>query len=210
MSLAIRITREYNSIFEWLDNIVADKVLVYEHESDKEISRTHIHMLLVNPECKPDALKARFKKLYGAIDKSDWSFKTALADVDPYITYMSKGVLPPKLSKGYSIEEITNLTSKWVDPELTKVHLVNGKLVKDIRESVKKTKRELLEQMRTELSDTSTTRDILRVIRKVLIANNEVVGQYKQMDYYDAYMMYDRKEDWLSAMEMKIAKKYEF
>lgn len=209
MSLAIRISREYDTIHEWIDNIEADKVIVYEHEADKEVSRTHIHMLLINSKCKPDALKSRYKKLYGEINKTDWSFKQAEQDTEPFITYMSKGILPPKLTKGYETDYIIELTNKWVDPEITTVTLSDGKLVRNVKETDKKTKRQMLEQMRTQLSDTSTTREILRVIRKVLVANNEVVGQYKQMDYYDAYMMYDRKEEWLSAMERKIMKKYE-
>lgn len=202
MDLAIRVTRSYSDIMEWVDNLTADKVIVYEHEADDEVSRTHIHMLLIQSTLKPDSLKARFKKLYGNIDAKDWSFKSS--DGDPkYITYMSKGKLSPKLSKGFELSDITKYTSEWVEPK-TKVKLENGKFVRDVNEPGQKTKIQLLEQMRSRLSPTDSTRDILKIIRKVLIDNKVIIGQYKMMDYYDSLMMYDRKEDWLCGMERKI------
>lgn len=207
MSYAIRVTRSYDDVFTWVDNLKCSKLAVYEHEADDEISRTHIHMIIYT-DLKPDAMKARYKKLYGEIDKSDWSFKKA--DDDGFITYMSKGHLPPKLAKGYEVSEIERLTQEWKEPERkTKVVLENGKLVRDIETVPKKTKSQMLEQMRSRLSDSSTTRDKLSAIRKVLMLNNEVIGQYKVMDYYDSLMMYYYKEDWMFAMEKKINSKYE-
>lgn len=212
MSLAIRISRKYDDIFDWIDAIECEKLIVYEHEADKEVNRTHCHLLVLKPKCKPDALKTRFKKQYSPTDSGNplWCWKSALDDdYETYITYMTKGVLSPKLIKGFDLSDMIALAEKYVDPEKTQVELQNGKFVRSVKETDKKTKRQMLEQMRSRLSDTSSTRDILKAIRKVLMDNNEVIGQYKQMDYYDAYMMYDRKEDWLMAMERKIVKKYE-
>lgn len=202
MDLAIRITRPYDDIQQWIDDITADKKAVYQHDADDEISRTHVHMLLINCTLKPDSLKARFKKLYGNIEAKDWSFKTSDGD-SKFITYMSKGVLAPSLTKGYTVEEIQNYTQQWVEPK-TGLKLENGKFVRDVNEPNQKTKIQLLEQMRSQLSDTDSTRNILKIIRKVLIDNRIVIGQYKMMDYYDSLIMYERKEEWLSGMERKI------
>lgn len=201
VDLAIRVSRKYDDVFDWVDGIMSSKICIYEHEADVEVSRTHIHMLVIGSELKPDALKARFKKLYGNIDAKDWSFKKA--DNEEFITYMSKGKLVPKLTKGYTVAEIQSYTDKWVEPK-TMLKLEDGKFVRDINEPGQKTKIQLLEQMRSRLCGTDSTRDILKVIRKVLIENKVVIGQYKMMDYYDSLMMYERKEDWLCAMERKI------
>lgn len=203
MNLAVRVTRSYVDVSDWVTSIKADNVAVFEHEKDDEINRTHIHMLLIGSELKPDALKARYKKLYGTIDAKDWSFKTAETDTDRFITYMSKGVLLPKFIHGYSVEDIAQFTAKWVSPR-TMVQLENGKFVRHTEEPPKKAKIELLEQMRSQLCDSDSTRCILKKIRKVLVDNKQVIGQYKMLDYYDSLMMYSRKDEWLNSMERKI------
>lgn len=209
MSYAIRVSRGYDDVFDWVDGLQAKTVIVYEHEADDEVKRTHIHLLLLDSTLKPDAMKARYKKLYGDIDKADWSFKVAKEDYEPFITYMSKGKLPPKLAKGIDVETITKLTKAWVEPEQkVSVKLENGKFVRSVSDVPKKTKSQMLEQMRSRLSDTSSPRERLSAIRKVLMENHEVIGQYKMMDYYDSLMMYYYKEDWMNAMETKIFSKY--
>lgn len=203
MDLAIRVSRSYDDVFDWVDNIKCSKICIYEHEADTEVSRTHIHMLVIQSELKPDALKARYKKLYGNIDAKDWSFKKADDETDRFITYMSKGRLAPKLTKGYDVAEITKLTAEWTEPK-TNLKLEDGRFVRDVALPGQKTKIELLEQMRSKLSDSDSTRDILKIIRKVLVTNRVVIGQNKMMDYYDSLIMYSRKEDWLSGMERRI------
>lgn len=203
MDLAVRVTRPYEEVKEWLDNIKSTKLIVYQHDGDTEVSRTHIHMMIVGSELKPDALKARYKKLYGNIDAKDWSFKAADENQGRYLTYMSKGELTPKLTKNYDTDYVTNCMREWVEPK-TNLKLEDGKFVRDIALPNQKTKLELLEQMRSKLCDSDTTRTILKIIRTVLIDNKVVIGQYKMMDYYDSLMMYSRKEEWLSGMERKI------
>lgn len=211
MSYAIRVSRAYDDVFDWVDGLKAAKVAVYEHEADEDVKRTHIHLLLIDSAIKPDAMKAKFKKLYGEIDKTDWSFKSAAEGIaDGFVTYMSKGKLAPKLTKGYTTDEIMKLTNEWKEPERkTTVKLENGKFVRSVDCVPKKSKSQMLEQMRSRLSDTSSTRERLIAIRKVLMENNEVIGQYKMMDYYDSLMMYYYKDDWMCSMERKINSKYD-
>jgi len=208
MDLFIRISRSYDELFDLVDSIDCDKIIVYEHTADETVSRTHCHIVIIGSKIKPDAIKTRYKKLYGNIEKTDWSFKKCVEDYLPTITYMSKGTLPPKLCKGFDTDTVVELTQKWVDPTTLKLTLKDGKLVKEVKEKAKKTKREMLELVRSHVEPNALTRDILKVIRKVLMDNNEVIGQYKMMDYYDSFMMYDRKNEWLSAMEAKINSSY--
>jgi len=206
MAKFVRVSRSWDEIFDWLDAIEADKKIIYEHEADEEVQRTHIHMYIENPKLKDDALKTSFKKAYNPTDKGNtlWSWKSANVDeVMKIITYMSKGTLVPKFAKGFDIKDIEKATESFQAPKL-----VDGKFVRVVKEVAKATKREMLEQMRSRMSGTDTTRDILRIVRKVLMSNNEVIGQYKMMDYYDSLYMYERKEDWLYAMERKINSKY--
>lgn len=203
-TFSARISRSYDDVFDWVDAIKCKSIAVYEYEADEEVSRTHIHMIIRDSEVNTDALKTRYKKLYGGIDKTDWMFKYGVTDDNKFITYMSKGKLAPKLTKGYEISDIEKATAEWVDPTKTNLRLEDGKFVRDVNEPNQKTKTQLLEQMRSRLSGTDTTREILKIVRKTLIDNKCVVGMYKMMDYYDSLIMYERKEDWICGMEMKI------
>lgn len=204
MNLAVRVSRTFDEIKEWVENITCDNCIVFQHDADEEIARDHVHMLIMGSVCKPDALKARFKKLYGDIEKTDWSFKTANDEWEKYITYMTKGRIPPSYCTFEPIY-ILNLQEKWVEPsKKSNVLLEDGKLVRNIDESGKKTKRQMLESMRSRYTGTESTREILRIIRKVLIDNNEIIGMYKVLDYYDSLLMYSDKENWMGLMEQKI------
>lgn len=202
----IRVSYSFEEIKEWLNGIEAEKLIVYEHEADEEVNRIHVHFYAENLSIGVDALKDRFKKLYKPDMKSNalWCWKTANKDeMSNMVTYMSKGILTPKLIKGeINATDIERWTLVYKAPTL-----VDGKFVREIKEGTKLTKREMLEQMRSKLSGTSGTRDILKAIRKVLMANNEVIGQYKMMDYFDSIYMYDRKEEWIEMMERKINSK---
>lgn len=203
-SFSARVSRPYEEVKNWVESITCDSIIVYEHEADDEVKRTHIHMLVLNCTIKIDALKTRYKKTVGDISAADWRFKQDVDDnYSRCITYMSKGHLSPKLTKGFDTADIAKHTAEWIEPK-TQLKVEDGRFVRDIAQPGQKTKLELLEQMRSQLSDSDCTRAILKVIRKVLIANKVVIGQYKMMDYYDSLIMYSRKEDWIAGMERRI------
>lgn len=223
MNLAIRVSRPYGDIQEWCEELKAEKKIVFQHDADDEVSRTHIHMLVIGSSIKPDALKYRYKKLYGDIDKTDWSFVNSFKDdgktvpispdsSDKFITYMSKGHLAPVLSVGYDPFKVLELSRQWKDPKTTALKTEGGKFVrvpKQIKEdSKKKTKRDLIEIMvckgKDEDIDPDDTTTIISMIREVLVKHNEVLGMYKVMDYYDGYMMYANKERFVDMVVAKI------
>lgn len=223
MNLAIRISRPYDDIREWCE-FKAEQKIVFQHDADDEVSRTHIHMLVIGSTIKPDALKYRYKKLYGDIDKTDWSFVASFKDSEgktqpitaesseKFITYMTKGVLVPVLSEGYNPEKVLELAQQWKDPKTTTLKTEGGKFVrvpKEIKDDKKKkTKRDLIEVMvcrgKDQDVDPDDTPRVVDMIRKVLVEHNEVLGMYKVMDFYDGYMMYACKEKFVDMVVAKI------
>lgn len=204
MNLVIRISREYDVIKPWFETFTADKCIVYEHPKDDKVSRTHCHVLVYNASVKPDNMKYHLKKIDSTLKgRTDWVFSEKEVN-DKFITYMSKGIHNPKMYKGYTEDEINKYKSEWVNPVSLKVD--NGKLVidKPVKETKKKTKRELIELMKARYTEDMDTHEICKLIRKVLIENNEVIGLYKFTDYYDALLMYGNKERFLDMVVTKI------
>lgn len=93
------------------------KFIVYQHEGDDEVARTHIHFLIVSSTIGIEGLKKVFRRHYGG-DTSGankfWSWKES-DDPAKNITYMSKGTLSYKTMKGFSPEEVETLRLAWVD-----------------------------------------------------------------------------------------------
>lgn len=221
MNFAIRVSRSYEEIVNWVQSLKGDKVLAYQHDADDEVSRTHVHLLLINSGIKPDAMKARFKTLYGEIVKTDWSFASGFKEdgkmvpinddnSSKFITYMSKGCLTPVFNHGYDPDEVKRLTSEWKEPKKM-LSVKGGKFVRttdDVPDKPKKTRRTLVEIMVDRGKDQDIgdwdTKGILTMIRNVLVENNEVVGMWKVMEYYDAYLMYACKDAWLNMITKKI------
>jgi len=216
MNVFGRITREYSAISEWVEALPCERIIVYEHQADEEINRTHIHFYITKCEIKPDAMKSRFRTKYGAIDKGDWAFalqqKNGEALNEGAITYMSKGSLQPVYNKGWTAEEIQPLKMLWQPPAKTMLKAVDGKLVRVVDESSKKTRKQLLELMCADLPHEidrgpDGIKTVMKQVRKILVKNNEVIGQYKVFDYCDSVYMYKYKEVWLEAMCDKYNKK---
>lgn len=213
MNYAVRITRPYDALQEVVVKFVnaCKNVVVYEHEEDAKVARTHCHLLLVGCPVSTDTLKNWIKKRLGDVNKSDWSFKAAPLELQEnlgFITYASKGKHEPKFNNLVSPDCLAELTAKWVDPAERRIKYQDGKLVKEVDDAKPVTKQALLQLMIAEIGDTPAgVKDVLRGIRKVLIAQNCVIGQYKVLDYYDAYMMYARKEDWLHVLAARIERR---
>jgi len=204
MNKAIRVSRDYETIKPWFDTFTYDKIIVYEHPKDEEISRTHCHILVYGLTVKSDNLKYHLKKIDSSLNgRTDWAFSDKEVD-DKFITYMSKGIYKPTLVKCYTEIEIEEYTAKWINP--VKMGIEHGRIIIDspVKEIKKKTKRDLIELMKARYLEEMDTEDVCKLIRKVLIENNEVIGMYKVMDYYDALLMYSDKRRFLDMVVSKI------
>lgn len=202
-SFAFRISSAYDDVK--LDELfeLCERVIIYQHNADTSVKRTHIHGLVFGCTRKEDTVRNRFFK-----GKYDYSLKSKVDDM--FITYMSKGKLDPVFVKGFDPELIGLRKSEWQDHRITPTVDVSDK------SSNKKTKKELLRIMLetydsqwAEVDKKSSMRymsldSVLRHIRKILIDNNEVIGMYKVMDYYDSFMMYGNEDGWLEMVASKI------
>lgn len=122
---AIRVTLPYDDckdiISIWADR--CSQAIVYQHDADGEISKTHVHIGLVGCEVKAEALKRMWPDAPGKGNEF-WSFKEWIrkdltnwaTTPDTYIAYMSKGVLRPVFVKNFSNDKVENSRQSWVEP----------------------------------------------------------------------------------------------
>lgn len=118
-SIAFRVSRSFDELRTVFESLKASCVIVYEHEADDEVSRTHVHALVQKADVTVLALKRRIEKAVGKVNRSDWSFKETDENVPKYITYMSKGTLTPSYRRGgYDDLEIERFKTNWVPPSV--------------------------------------------------------------------------------------------
>lgn len=93
------------------------KFAVYEHDADEEVSRTHIHFLMVSPTIGIEGLKKVFRRYYREQFEGGNGFWSIVSTDNPSknITYMTKGTLSYKSMVGFSQEEVETLRLSWVD-----------------------------------------------------------------------------------------------
>lgn len=132
MNHAIRVSRPYSDISgalqAWYDR--AKRVVVYEHEADEEVKRTHVHIALYGVDCKEEALKRDWKdRTAEESGNKFWSFKPldGIPDGDEaihavyddkkklldYIKYMTKGKYAAKFAKDISPDLLEAAKSLW-------------------------------------------------------------------------------------------------
>lgn len=126
-SFAFRISVPYDEcrekVLEYLESL-SEKLIIYQHEADDDVNRTHIHGLIMDCSRSDDTLrnnlfKVNYTKNYEL--KSTYKTKTGTYPVDDkYITYMSKGKLDPSYSKGYTEDEIAAYKAQWKDMTISK------------------------------------------------------------------------------------------
>lgn len=206
--LAIRVSKGFQDVPGFVAALAAQSksLIIYQHEADDDVSRTHIHALCDSPSCSTDSMKNWIKKdlHVTAYPKSDWAFTTVQSDkktpVDiNYITYMSKGILDPMYNKGFTQADIDRLKSNWIEHPKVKEKAVLYKTIKEETPSQKKMRiwdmlEECVRRCRT-YKDTSMSHSlpptqIVRVLYQVFTVENHcIIGRYKYRDYYDHIMM---------------------
>jgi len=220
---AIRVSLPYadisGNIQTWANR--SQRVLVVEHEADDEIATTHVHIALFDCEVQAEALKRMF--LNPGSGNGFWSFKkwTDQAHFNMqdtpysyYPVYMFKGSLREKFVKNYSPAEIEEFRKAWQNlantlPASQEIAGPRQTNLLDAKPKSKLTKHGIIgevvnlvlseypslsaEQRKVKLEDLTETQ-IYKLIRKVLIRENQALGLYKIVDLYDAFVMYHQKE----------------
>lgn len=122
ISYVCRITLPFSDVNQFIDewSNKIDKLLVYEHEADEEVSQTHCHFLIIDSTVKNEQLKRLAREKFPELKGNEsWSWK----QYDPekgksYISYMTKGKLVCKFAKNFSKEELEKSRLAWVEPVL--------------------------------------------------------------------------------------------
>lgn len=125
MNYAVRITRTYADVQQWVGRVamVSEKVVVYEHSEN--VSRIHIHAHIWGCAATDDTLKNWLSEALNVkVKKYDIAFKTQYKPRgttqskpidDGNISYMSKGKYDPLYVKGYTDEEINGFKKLGFD-----------------------------------------------------------------------------------------------
>lgn len=231
MNYAPRISLPYNDV----SGVIAlwagtcDRIAVYEHSQETQTSKdkTHIHMIMMGSKYKtPEQMKKIFY-LHVKTDRKgndlwEWTNKKWPNPDINFITYMSKGKLQPKFVKNISPAELEELRVKWIPPTPKGVKSSQQSLVNE-NDVKKSTKFQIIEKVvnlilaKHPLATTEEQRKdvlvgvsdtiVLYAIRRVLIEEHQVLGDYKIMDLYDGFIMYHNKAKYIDNLLMLIQKR---
>lgn len=217
---AIRITRSYDELDGWVQHLAdkCERAIAYEHEADEEVSRTHVHLVIIGYSTSDETMKAQIRKHFNTktFPKTDWVFDNELRDERKAITYASKKDLHAKFNKGYEATFIAECSAEYLPPDeyakkgRTKTQY---KVIAEKPEVSKKRQNDLLDEMMNRLKNyrkyeiqeypiVSTlaaevaetefkwnAHQVLKVIVAVLNEEKVIAGRYKIRDYYDTLMM---------------------
>lgn len=212
MNYAPRISLPYNDMSGVIQvwSRYCDKMAVYEHEADKKVSTTHIHLIMLGCTYKtPEALKRKFFNITNRTDLSGNSLWRWMPEDDDYqgepdvsfIKYMSKGSLEPKFLKNISQEECDYWKAKW-----EQFTAPSKQTLLQTKDPKKLTKYDICQHVFNRIKEQNpgiATENIpdelwFRSIRKVLIEHRQPLGLYKVVDIYDACIMYHDKSKFLT------------
>lgn len=194
-----------------------DRYCIYQHQPEHNEDNIHIHGLLVNPMYIPKGYNTaqpetpeHMRRIYFAKYYTNQYSLKKCDDETKFITYMSKGQFDPSVyytHPGAKSEWLPlyfqHCKSLWVDHTKVNIKLIDGKMVRELGKN-KLSKREIIDIMMADYRDYMPMEDVIKLIRKTLIKNNEVLGLYKVMDYYDALLMYGNKTEFTALIISKI------
>lgn len=176
------------------------KMIVYQHDADETVNRTHIHCFFSQCKYKTNvSLKNIFHETieterYG---NELWAWREGdylENGEEKYITYMSKGKLDPVFNKGYDVNVLAELKSKWVPPKKIEDEVVSKHLTKfEIAHSVVN----YLQKRDVEDPTMATDEFIMNRIVKELRDNKQAMGIYKTIDIYDTVIMFYNKNKFI-------------
>jgi hypothetical protein len=212
----------------WADT--CDTLIVYEHEADEQVKTTHCHLLMTGSKYKTaEPLKRLFYKTYPQYKSSDgnglwsWCNKDYPCPDFGFIDYMSKGVLEPKFVSGHDVEDIAAAKARQAEKNTQYQQQQQEQQEQKTRQtslhehtkSEKLTKHAIIAKVVNliQSQNSSASLDdlneeyVLRVIRKVLIQERQVIGLYKVIDLYDGYLMYHDKGKFLTNCLMLLEKR---
>jgi len=116
-NLFIRISHPWETVKLFIEKIKdrCTSVVVYQHDADEDVNRTHCHMVLKDIQvCRKQVLNI-MKESLQLKGNADFATEKCDESAKPFI-YMSKGKLDPVFLKEYSAEQALDWKSQWVEP----------------------------------------------------------------------------------------------
>jgi len=210
-NFAFRISRSYADVgFELITLYEhCEKVIVFEHEADDDIARTHIHGLLMGCARSDDTIRNTYlkkyfhekegRKVYDYELIQKWKDKTTnvIKPVDMnYITYMGKGSLEPKYLKAIPKDESSEYVSMWKDFRshtgvITPKQGTLDKIVitKEVEEQRRKVKYDMIQDIVSKWKEDGYN-DLEEHAIRVLRHNRQCIGFHKVIEFCDSAEMY--------------------
>lgn len=185
-------------VHDWSET--CEKMVVYQHDADAEVPRTHLHFLIVNCKHKsPEALKRKFHSRVEtdlvANELWAWTHKDYPNPDEGFIPYMTKGNLAPVFVKNFSPDELEAARAKWIEPiPKGKCLLTDEK--EDTKKPKKKTRRELVDiisarykalEQKHELFE-KIADQITKIVIEVLNEEKAIFRRSKVQEYRDTVM----------------------
>lgn len=203
---SVRIHRTYEMLEPWILNLSnkCNKLIVYQHDADDDVSRTHCHIVIIGYTTSDATLKAQVIKCLGSRpEKTDWVWDPSVRSEALSIQYLSKKDLKPVYNKGFEESFIAENSAKYVpkDKSDDKNVLKKFKLISETPAQAKKRKNDYIEEMINDLKDnhpmwrhtegfkyTWNAQEVLFTIASVLNRNQVIYDRYKAREYYDTLM----------------------
>lgn len=114
--LFIRITHPWETVKELITTkwaLYCETVVVYQHDADEQVNRTHVHMVLRKMKVCRKRLKQLAVEAYvDLVGNTNCAMEIADKNTETY-TYMTKGHLEPVFLQGYPKEESDKWKAAW-------------------------------------------------------------------------------------------------
>jgi len=216
MNFQARISRGYADVSGIIAHFahLSISVIAYEHPPDTEVQRLHTHIYVFGHTKKEDTCRNFIKDQ----DISGGDFmvsqscgkkgNTRPVDLSGAIIYGSKGELQPVFVKNVDDSSIKTLTieakdSKYHPKKQAKLLLIDGEL----SEEQKITNFTLIQIMVSRINKNWEVKNVMIIIRNVLIEHKQKIGMNKVQDLYDSCLMYGNREAFLdNAVSMILAR----
>jgi len=196
-----------------------EAMVVYEHEADEQVSRTHCHFVMVNCKYKtPEPLKRIFRQLVkDERDGNDlwaWTHEKNKTPNLSFIGYMAKNDLEPVFTKEVSAAAILLAQEEWkrnkphqslikpLDPvkKLTKFQIITEVSQRVIGRELSRSGKPYSghKDEKIAIFNVVSPQVVFEYISQVLAEHEQPVGLYKVMDLYDGFMMMHCQQKFVS------------
>lgn len=188
----LRVTRPFTDAFVLAMSQLAalgasTEWMVYEHEADEQVSRTHCHVYFFNWGLSEQSFRSYFKNMYGDLPKTDYALSTTAGrgkgpiTLEYAVKYASKdGSIPVKFVRGFDKEQIHKIEEGYKKQPILAVHkeprqMTKWKLVEICYEEAK-------QEAKVYNQPKLTKGQMVDLVVDVLLTHKQVFSTYKVIE----------------------------